>query len=130
MLARARKTSFPGLLLLFDCLPLLLICNLTAALPSKLAKKILGLYSYQGALPGNLESDGVISADLKSTSNEILEFCTKFLDLAQFPDLSHRQNLLSFLRGEYAGPKIDLSQILPTGWKRAGGRGGKICLWL
>ena len=90
MTGRARKFFSLSLMFLLSFLALLFGDNhLAAAAPSKPAKKILLLYSYQSVLPANLEWDGAIRSALKGTAAEPIEFYPAFLDLAQFPDKSH-----------------------------------------
>ena len=99
MTGRARKFFSKNLLFLLSFLALLLVDNhLAAAAPSKPAKKVLLLYSYQSVLPANLEWDGGIRSALKGTAAEPIEFYTEFLDLAQFPERSYLQNLTNLLQ--------------------------------
>ena len=97
MTRRVRKFFSRILILLLSFLALLLANHLAAAAPSKPAKNILLLYSYQSVLPANLEWDGAIRSALKGTAAEPLEFYTEFLDLAQFPEESYLQNLIKLL---------------------------------
>lgn len=110
MVMTGRASKFPPWVLIFLLsFPALLFADhLAAAIPSKPAKKVLLLYSYQSMLPGNLEWDAGIRSALKGTTSEPLEFYTEFLDLARFPENSYLQNLINFLQNKYAGRKIDL----------------------
>jgi len=114
MAGRVRKFFSRSLIFLLGCLALLLAdYHLAAAAPSKPAKNILLLYSYQSVLPANIEWDGAIRAALKGTAAEPIEFYTEFLDLAQFPDQSYLQSLINLLQNKYARRKIDL--LMPMG---------------
>jgi hypothetical protein len=114
MTGRARKFFSQSLIFLLSFLLLLLADNhLAAAAPSKPAKKILLLYSYQSVLLANLEWDGGLRSVLKGTQAEPREFYTEFLDLSQFPDEPHLHGLIHLLRSKYAGRKIDL--LVPVG---------------
>jgi hypothetical protein len=64
-------------------------------------------------LPANLEWDGAIRAALEGTDAELIEFYTKFLDLAQFPEESYLQSLMHLLQDKYARRKIDC--LMPVG---------------
>jgi ABC-type uncharacterized transport system substrate-binding protein len=114
MTGRAGKFFSRSLIFLLSFLAWLPADHLAAAAPSKPAKKILLLYSYQSVVPANLEWDGGIRAALKGTATEPLEFFTEYLDLARFPDESYLHSLINLLQSKYTRRKIDL--LIPVGF--------------
>jgi PAS domain S-box-containing protein len=106
-------SSFLGKIFFIILPALLLAQHLAHGAPSSPVRKILLLYSYQAILPGNLEWDGAIRADLKGKEGHPIEFYTEFLDLSQFPDASYIHSLLNLLQIKYGSQKIDL--LIPVG---------------
>lgn len=109
MTGRARKFLPWSLIFLLIFLALLLANkHLAAATPSKPAKTILLLYSYQSVLPANIGWDRAVRSALKGTDAQPLKCYTEFLDLAQFPDESYLRSLINLLQSKYASRTIDL----------------------
>src|SRR5208282_6575812 len=108
MVMTGREKIFLLKFFLLFSLALLFANHLAAAAPSKPAKKILLLYSYQSVLPINLEWDEAIRSALKGTTSEPIEFYTEYLDLTRFPEDAYLQTLINLLQNKYAGRKIDL----------------------
>lgn len=72
------------------------------------AKNILVLYSQEREMAVYSPLDKALRSQLGANSSQPLVFYTEYLDLLRFPDETHQQQLLKYLRVKYSKRKIDL----------------------
>jgi signal transduction histidine kinase len=72
------------------------------------AKNILVLYSQEREMGIYAPLDKALRSQLDADSSQPLVFYTEYLDLLRFPDETHQQQLLEYLRVKYTKRKIDL----------------------
>lgn len=71
-------------------------------------KRVLMLFSEARDLPGNVLMDQGVREEMLAHSTNRIEFFTESMDASHFPDPAHYKLFGEYIKGKYAGQKIDL----------------------
>jgi signal transduction histidine kinase len=94
----------PTWVLLLAAMPLLLGAGTATAVATK---SVLVLYSNNRLVPGNIEADHGISAELMSAGDRSVRIYSEFLDRPEFSGDAYENLVVAYLHGKYAASPPD-----------------------
>src|SRR3954447_15538088 len=106
---RSATAPLPGWRSVFTLLTVLLAGSISEAAGADRTRLVVVLYPDDNdGRPGTLLFDQGLRSTFASTSADLVEIHSEFLDVTRFADPAFQQHLAEFLRRKYAGRKIDL----------------------